>query len=121
MQVDIAQLHKALDGLLSWNSGSQVEIGAHKFIIKAMTWIVDKAETEESAAEVCHLNTTATRLYYERPEDELGNQVALWSHVRYKAMLCAFQGRTRKPSIVLIAFSRSHEQLKYQKGRHEHY
>jgi len=62
MQVDIAQLHKALDGLLSWNSGSQVEIGAHKFIIKAMTWIVDKAETEGSTAKVYCLNTATTWL-----------------------------------------------------------
>ena len=61
-------------------------------MIKATTWIVDEAETEESAAEVCHLNTTATRLYFERPKDELSNQVALQSHVRYKAILQALQG-----------------------------
>ena len=57
MQVDIAQLYKALDGLLSWNGGSQVEIGAHKDVINAMTWIVDEAETEESVAFIYHLNT----------------------------------------------------------------
>ena len=56
-QVDIAQLHKASLGLLSQRGGSQVEIGAHEDMIKAMTWIVDKAETKESAAEVCHLNS----------------------------------------------------------------
>ena len=66
---------------LSWSGGSQVEIGAHKDVIKATTWIVDKAETEESAAEVHHLNTTAIRLYYECPKNELSNQVASWSHV----------------------------------------
>ena len=81
--------------------------------IRAMTWIVDEAETEESAAEVCHLNTTATRLYLGCPKDKLSNQVALWSHVCYKAMLQAFQGQTRKPSIILVAFLRSHEWLKY--------
>ena len=69
-QVDIAQLYKALGGLLSWNGGSQVEIGAHKVVIKAMTWIVDEAETEESAAEVSHLNTIVTRLCSERSRDE---------------------------------------------------
>ena len=73
--------------LLSQSSGSQVENGAHKNMIKVTTWIVDEAETEESAAEVSHLNTTATRLYLERPKDKLSNQVASWSHVRYKAML----------------------------------
>ena len=31
---------------------------AHKDWIKATTWIVDEAETEESAAEVYRLNTT---------------------------------------------------------------
>ena len=36
---------------------------AHKDVIRAMTWIVDEAETEESAAKVYGLNTTATRLY----------------------------------------------------------
>ena len=41
-----------------------------------MTWIVDEAETEESAAEVCHLNTIVTRLCYEHPKDELGEVVA---------------------------------------------
>ena len=51
-QVDIAQLHKASDGWLSQSGGSQVEIGAHKDDIKATTWIVDEAETEESAADV---------------------------------------------------------------------
>jgi len=55
-QVDIAQLHKALDGLLSWNGGSQVEIRAHKDVIKAKSWIVDEAETGESVAFICHLN-----------------------------------------------------------------
>ena len=60
-------------------------------MIKAMTWIVDEAETKESAAEVCHLNTTATRLCLERPKDKLSNQVALWLHVHYKAMLRVFQ------------------------------
>ena len=56
-QVDIAQLHKASGGLLSQNGGSQVEIRAYKDMIKATTWIVDEAETGESAAFVCHLNT----------------------------------------------------------------
>ena len=69
-QVDIAQLHKASIGLLSQNGGSQVEIRAHKVVIKAMTWIVDKAETEESAAEVYHLNTTVIRLCYKCPKDK---------------------------------------------------
>ena len=69
-QVDIAQLVKASIGLLSRNGGSQVEIRAHKDVCQAMTWIVDEAETEESAAEVSHLNTIVTRLCYERPRDE---------------------------------------------------
>ena len=61
-QVDIAQLYKALGGLLSQNGGSQVEIGSHKDVIKAKSWIVDKAKTEEPTAEVYHLNTTTTWL-----------------------------------------------------------
>jgi len=69
---NIAQLHKALDGLLSWSGGSQVEIRAHKDVIKAMTWIVDEAETKESTAEVYCLNTTTTWLCYRRPKDEPG-------------------------------------------------
>ena len=76
VQVDIAQLHKASSGWLSQSGGSQVEIEAHKDDIKAMTWIIDEAETEESAAEFYCLNTTATRLYYKHPKDELSNQVA---------------------------------------------
>ena len=56
-------------------------------ICQATTWILDEAETEESAAEVSHLNTTATRLYFECPKDELSNQVALGSCVCYKAVL----------------------------------
>ena len=56
-------------------------MGAHKDVVKAATWIIDEAETEESAAEVYGLDTTAMRLYYERPKDELSNQVASWSHV----------------------------------------
>ena len=36
---------------------------AHKDVIRATTWIVDEAETEESAANVYGLNTAATRLY----------------------------------------------------------
>ena len=43
--------------------------------IRAMTWIIDEAETEESAAEVCHLNTATTWLCYARLEDELGGIV----------------------------------------------
>ena len=43
---------------------------AHKDVIRATTWIVDEAETEESAAEVSRLNTIVTRLCYERPRDE---------------------------------------------------
>ena len=38
--------------------------------IRAMTWIVDEAETEESAAEVSRLNTIITKLCYEHPRDE---------------------------------------------------
>ena len=70
VQVDIAQLHKALSGLLSWSGGSQVEIGSTLVKIKAKSWIVDKAETKGSAAEVYHLNTTITRLYYKHPKDK---------------------------------------------------
>ena len=44
-------------------------------MIKATTWIVDEAETEESAAEVCHLNTATTWLCYARLKDELGDIV----------------------------------------------
>ena len=40
-----------------------------------MSWIVDEAETEESAAEVRHLNTATTWLCYVRLKDELGNLV----------------------------------------------
>ena len=36
----------------------KLRFGAHKDMIRAMTWIVDEAETEGSAAEVYHLNTT---------------------------------------------------------------
>ena len=49
---------------------------AHKDDIKQSTWIVDEAETEESAAEVCHLDTTITWLCYERLEYKLGEVVA---------------------------------------------
>ena len=41
-------------------------------MIKAMTWIVDEAETEGSAAKVYHLNTATIRLCYEHPKDKLG-------------------------------------------------
>ena len=40
-----------------------------------MSWIVDEAETEESAAEVCHLNTATTWLCYAHLKDELGDIV----------------------------------------------
>ena len=43
-----------------------------RMCFKAMTWIVDKAKTEGSAAEVYHLNTATIRLCYKCPKDELG-------------------------------------------------
>ena len=63
-QVDIAQLVKASMWLTKperWFTSFKSK--AHKDVIRATTWIVDEAETGESAAEVCGLNTTATRLY----------------------------------------------------------
>ena len=69
MQVDIAQLHKALGGLLSQSGGLQDEM-KHIRMYQSKSWIVDKAETEESAAEIYCLNTTVTRLCYEHPKDK---------------------------------------------------
>ena len=75
-QVDIAQLYKASDGLLSQNGVSQVEIRAHKAYGQAMTWIIDEAETEESAAEVCHLNAVTIWLCYKHFKVKSRNAVA---------------------------------------------
>ena len=69
-------------GLLSRNDDSQVEIGAHKDVIRAMTWIVDEAETEGSAAEVNCLNTATTRLCYKCSKDELGEIVVAQHGIR---------------------------------------
>ena len=44
--------------------------------IRTTSWIVDEAETKESAAKVCHLNSTTTWLCYEHLKYELREVVA---------------------------------------------
>ena len=47
-----------------------------RMFIRITSWILDEAETKESAAEVCHLNSTTTWLCYEHFKYRLREVVA---------------------------------------------